>query len=71
MPHRIFSCGMWDLVPRPGIEPRPPALGAQSLSDWTYMKSLHEVDFNSHFANVETRVNFPEYTLLINGRVGI
>ena len=32
---RILSCGMWDLVPRPGIEPGPPALGAQSLSHWT------------------------------------
>ena len=25
---------MWDLVPWPGIEPGPPALGAQSLSHW-------------------------------------
>ena len=24
------SCGTWDLVPRPQIEPRPPALGEQS-----------------------------------------
>ena len=23
-------CSMWDLVPLPGIEPGPPALGAQS-----------------------------------------
>ena len=34
----IFNCGMWtlmqDLVPWPGIEPWPPALGAQSLSHW-------------------------------------
>ena len=22
------SCSMWDLVPEPGMEPRPPALGA-------------------------------------------
>ena len=36
---RIFSCGrwtlnfsMWDLVPWPGIEPRPLAIGAQSLN---------------------------------------
>ena len=28
-------CGMWDLVPWPGIEPRPPSLGAQILSHWT------------------------------------
>ena len=26
---------MWDPVPWPGIEPRPPALGAWSLSHWT------------------------------------
>ena len=26
---------MWDLVPRPGIEPSSPALGAPSLSHWT------------------------------------
>ena len=30
-----LSYGMWDLVPWPGIEPGPPALGAQSLSHWT------------------------------------
>ena len=32
---RIFSCGMWDLVPWPGIEPGSLALGAQSLNHWT------------------------------------
>ena len=36
----IFSCSMrtwamWDLVPQPGREPRPPALGVWSLSHWT------------------------------------
>ena len=30
-----LSCSMWDLAPWPGIEPGPPALGAQSLSHWT------------------------------------
>ena len=30
----IFSCGMQDLVPWSGIEPRFPALGVQSLSLW-------------------------------------
>ena len=30
-----LNCGMWDLVPQPGIKPRPPALGAWSLSHWT------------------------------------
>lgn len=26
---------MWDLVPGPGIEPGPPALGERGLSNWT------------------------------------
>ena len=30
-----LSGSMWDLVPRLVIEPRPPALGAQSLSHFT------------------------------------
>ena len=30
-----LSCSMRDLVPCPGIEPGPPALGAWSLSPWT------------------------------------
>ena len=30
-----LSYGMWDLVPWPGIKPRPYALGAWSLSHWT------------------------------------
>ena len=32
---RALSCSVWDLVPWPGIEPRSPALGAQSVSQWT------------------------------------
>ena len=32
---RVPGCSMWDLVPWPGIELRPPALGAWSLSHWT------------------------------------
>ena len=32
---RIFSCGMWDLVPQSRIEPGPPTLGVCSLSHWT------------------------------------
>ena len=32
---KTLSCGMWSLVPWPGIEPGLPALGAQSLSHWT------------------------------------
>ena len=43
---QILSCGMWtlkwsmwDLVLWPGIEPRPPALAAGSLSHWTTKKA--------------------------------
>ena len=35
-----LSCCKWDPVPWPGIEPRPPALGAQSLSHWTSREVL-------------------------------
>ena len=35
----ILSCGLWDLVPWPGMEPGPLALGAGSLSLWTPRKS--------------------------------
>ena len=31
---QTLGCGMWILVPRPGMEPRPSALGAWSLSHW-------------------------------------
>ena len=31
---------MWDLVPWPGMEPGPHALGVLSLSHWTIVKSL-------------------------------
>ena len=35
-----LSCSMWDLVPSPGMKPRPPALGAWSRSHWT-TRELH------------------------------
>ena len=34
-----LSCGMWNLVPEPGIEPRPPALGVRSPSHWNTQRS--------------------------------
>ena len=36
-----LSRDMWDLVPQPGIKPRPPALGGRHLSHWT----IREVPF--------------------------
>ena len=42
---RPLSCGMWDRVPWPGIEPGPPALGAWSLTHWTTGKSWSVYNF--------------------------
>ena len=33
-----LSCGLWDLVPWPGLTPRSAALGEQCLSHWTTRK---------------------------------
>ena len=38
VPH--LSCDMWDLVPRSGVKPKAPALGAQSCSPWTTSRVL-------------------------------
>ena len=35
-----LNCGIQYIVPWPGIEPKPPALGAQSLSHWTTREVL-------------------------------
>ena len=39
----VFSCSMWNLVSRLGIEPRPPALGAQTLTYWTTREVPEEI----------------------------
>ena len=44
-----FSCGLWDLVPQAGIKPRSPALGAQSLSQWT-ARQVPDLVFSYHFS---------------------
>ena len=45
---RFVACGI--LVPRPGIEPAPPALKAQSLNRWTAreVRRHHEL-ISEHF----------------------
>ena len=45
---------MWDPVPRAGIESRPPALGAWSLSHWT----TREVPVLLHSKGMPSKVNF-------------
>ena len=41
----IFSCRVWDLVVWPGIEPRPPALGAWSLCHLDHQGSPQDLFF--------------------------
>ena len=36
---------MWDVVPQPGIEPMPPALGTRSLNHLDYQGSPYFHDF--------------------------
>ena len=50
-----LSCGMWDPVPRLGIEPRPSALGLWKLSCWT----IREVPGNLKMKRLE---DFPVMT---------
>lgn len=48
--HRLscpVACGV--LIPRPGMEPRPTALGTQSLSHWTTLESPKVAAFCFHF----------------------
>ena len=51
---KTLSCTMQDLAPWPGIEPEPPALGAQSLSPWT----TREVPPNA-FLRIQDRTGEP------------
>ena len=47
-----LSCSMWDIVPWPGIEPGPPALGAQNLSHRTTREVPQIVGlFEEHFGS--------------------
>ena len=60
------------LVTRPGIEPRPPALGAQSLSHWT-TRELWRLIFRalSEFFNLPVRVilfHIIKYTYWANSK---
>ena len=51
---QTLSCSLWDLVSWPGIEPGPPALGAQSLSYWTF----REVSLYFFHSSVKWNYNY-------------
>ena len=53
----IFSCGIWDLVLQPGIEPRPLALEAWSLGHWATREvpvSYNSLQFSGGFVECLT-----------------
>ena len=41
----FFSCCVWDLLPWPGMESGPPALGAQSHRNWTTREVREGITF--------------------------
>ena len=60
----IFSYGMWDLVPRAGIEPKALASGAQSLSHWTIREVL--VLSSYHHLQCPNQLTPPQQAFLIS-----
>ena len=64
-----LSCGIWDLVPWPGIEPEPPALGVWHLNHWTTREVLHCLLFEATFPKLGrkealTSLHIPAWVLL-------
>ena len=55
-----FSCGMWDPVLWPRIEPVPPALGARGLSHWTNREVTSQwlLDFVSYLQMPTLQIHF-------------
>ena len=53
----VVAC-MWDLVPWPGIEPGPPALGAQSLNHWATREVLPPLFFILYICSVISASQF-------------
>ena len=67
--HELLVACANDVVPWPGIEPRPPALGARSLTHWTTRKvamlilELHEYSLFSFFS-IQHKVSSTSVILL-------
>ena len=72
---RTLSCGMWALVPWPGIEPWPPALGAWSLSHWTTkevpdIRFLTRQEFKFFQSSASDKINSCVWSPAIVSRLG-
>ena len=48
---QTLNCGMWNIIPWPGIEPNPLSLGARSLRHWTTREISQVVFFSGIFAD--------------------
>ena len=61
---QILNYSMWDLGPRPGIDPRYPTLGAWNLSHWT----AREVPRSNSFFKMVSQysVAWPFHNLLVH-----
>ena len=59
-----LSCSRWNLIPWLGIEPRPPALGAWSLSHWTTREVLKLHFSRSHVTVLPNLMNISLYIFL-------
>ena len=59
----VVAC-MWDLVPQPGMEPGPPALGARSLTYWTTREVSETV-----FSTVKQKRHQPYLSRLVVMRI--
>ena len=59
---RIFSCDIQDLAPQAGIEPRPPALGAQSPNLWT-TREVPVLPFNLSILKLAKK---PVFSLMVS-----
>ena len=69
---KIISCGMWNLVSWPGIEPGPPALRAWSLSHWTTREVLWGQLFGEEGCCWEHRLQiFPAVPMVASGRASL
>ena len=55
-----LSCGMQDLVPWPGIKPRPPALGTWSPKHWT-TREVPKLCIMKYFKHTGKLVLYNEY----------
>ena len=61
---RTLSHGLWDLVPWPGLKPRPPAQGTRSASHWTTRGSLNTKVFK-HSSKISCSPHSKEDNLLL------